>query len=377
MSTNNKPAPARPLVRCAVYTRKSTEEGLEQEFNSLDAQRESGEAYIKSQAHEGWQCVPDAYDDGGFSGGTTERPALRRLLADIAAGKIDCAVVYKVDRLSRSLLDFAKMMDVFDQHHVSFVSVTQQINSATSMGRLMLNVLLSFAQFEREIIGERTRDKIAAARRKGKWAGGHPLLGYDIDPERFKLIVNEDEAIRLRAMFALVLEYEGLIAVVEELERRGWVNKRWTTRKGRERGGRPFTATSLRKLLTNVAYLGKVRYKTEIHDGEQAALVDAETWRQVQAKLQQHGRHGGASAVPNPFGALLRGLLRCVPCGCAMTPAHSAKNGTEERVINSSVLLTNLDDNNIRIFINNPVTSPKVKDGLDSAIKLRWGSRAR
>ena len=329
MSTFNKPAPtARPIVRCAVYTRKSTEEGLEQEFNSLDAQRECGEAYIKSQTHEGWQCVPDAYDDGGFSGGNTDRPALKRLLADIAAGKIDCVIVYKVDRLSRSLLDFAKMMDVFDKHHVSFVSVTQQINSATSMGRLMLNVLLSFAQFEREIIGERTRDKIAAARRKGKWAGGHPLLGYDIDPERFKLIVNEEEAVRLRAMFALVLEYDGLIAVVEELDRRGWVNKRWTTRKGRERGGRPFTATSLRKLLTNVAYLGKVRYKTEIHKGEQAALVDAAIWQQVQAKLQQNGRHGGASAEPKPFGALLKGVVHCVPCGCAMTPAHSAKNRT-------------------------------------------------
>ena len=177
MNKPRKTAPTRPVVRCAVYTRKSTEEGLEQEFNSLDAQRECGEAYIKSQTAEGWQCLADRYDDGGYSGGSMDRPALQRLLADIEAGKIDCCVVYKVDRLSRSLLDFAKMMEVFDRHHVAFVSVTQQINSATSMGRLMLNVLLSFAQFEREIIGERTRDKIAAARRKGKWAGGHPLLG--------------------------------------------------------------------------------------------------------------------------------------------------------------------------------------------------------
>ena len=329
MSTFNKSAPTvRPIVRCAVYTRKSTEEGLEQEFNSLDAQRESGAAYIKSQTHEGWQCVADAYDDGGFSGGNTDRPALQRLLADIAAGKIDCLLVYKLDRLSRSLLDFAKMMETFETHGVSIVSVTQQINSATSMGRLMLNVLLSFAQFEREIIGERTRDKIAAARRKGKWAGGHPLLGYDIDPERFKLIVNESEADRLRAIFALVLEHEGLIAVVEELDRRGWVNKRWTTRKGHERGGRPFTKTNLHYHLTNVAYLGKVKYKDEVHDGEQAAIVDAAIWQQVQALLQQNGRHGGASAEPKPFGTLLKGIVRCVPCGCAMTPAHSAKNGS-------------------------------------------------
>ena len=327
MSTLNKSAPARPTVRCAVYTRKSTEEGLEQEFNSLDAQRESGAAYIKSQTHEGWQCVPDAYDDGGFSGGNTDRPALKRLLADIAAGKIDCAVVYKVDRLSRSLLDFAKMMDIFDKHHVSFVSVTQQINSATSMGRLMLNVLLSFAQFEREIIGERTRDKIAAARRKGKWAGGHPLLGYDIDPLRFKLLVNADEAERVRAIFALYLERPGLIAVIDELDRRGWLTKQWTTRKGRTRGGRSFTKTNLHKLLTNVTYLGKVRYKTEVHDGEQAALIDAETWKRVQDKLLQNRRATEEQATLNAFGAPLKGLLHCVPCDCAMTPAHSCKDG--------------------------------------------------
>jgi site-specific DNA recombinase len=173
-----------PLVRCAIYTRKSTEEGLEQEFNSLDAQRESAEAYVRSQAGEGWIVLPERYDDGGFTGGNMDRPALQRLLADIQAGKVDCTIVYKVDRLSRSLLDFARILETFETHKVSFVSVTQQINSATSMGRLMLNVLLSFAQFEREIIAERTRDKIAATRRKGKWSGGRPLLGFDVDPTR-------------------------------------------------------------------------------------------------------------------------------------------------------------------------------------------------
>src|SRR6202142_2100722 len=212
-------------VRCAIYTRKSTEEGLEQAFNSLDAQRESADAYIASQQQEGWTCLPERYDDGGFTGGNMERPALQRLLADIQAGRIDCVVIYKVDRLSRSLLDFARLMETFEQHQVSFVSVTQLFNTATSMGRLVLNVLLSFAQFEREIIAERTRDKIAATRRKGKWAGGRPLLGFDVDPRGGRLLVNADEAERVRAIFALYLEHEALLPVVQELERRGWANK--------------------------------------------------------------------------------------------------------------------------------------------------------
>jgi site-specific DNA recombinase len=328
MNRTRKTPSARPAVRCAVYTRKSTEEGLEQEFSSLDAQRECGEAYVKSQAAEGWQCLADRYDDGGFSGGNMDRPALKRLLADIEAGKIDAVVVYKVDRLSRSLLDFARMMEVFDRHHVAFVSVTQQINSATSMGRLMLNVLLSFAQFEREIIGERTRDKIAAARRRGKWSGGMPLLGYDVDPRGGRLLVNDDEAALVRAIFALYLEHEGLVPVVRELDRRGWATKRWVTRKGAVRGGKPFTKTSLHKLLTNVTYIGKVRYKKELHDGEQAALIDPGVWQRVQVLLRRNGRNGGA-LVRNQFGALLKGVLRCTPCDCAMTPAHTTRNGTK------------------------------------------------
>jgi len=191
MKRNGPIPPAAPkVIRCAVYTRKSTEEGLEQEFNSLDAQRETGEAYIRSQVGEGWMLLPDRHDDGGFTGGNMDRPALRRLMADIAAGNVDVVVVYKVDRLSRSLLDFARMMQAFEDHTVSFVSVTQQFNTASSTGRLVLNVLLSFAQFEREIMSERTRDKIAATRRKGKWAGGHPILGYDVDPANFKLQVS-------------------------------------------------------------------------------------------------------------------------------------------------------------------------------------------
>jgi site-specific DNA recombinase len=320
---NGTAAPSRPVVRCAIYTRKSTEEGLEQEFNTLDAQRESAEAFIKSQAHGGWTCLSEHYDDGGFTGGNMYRPALKRLLADIEADRIDCVVVYKIDRLSRSLLDFAKMMDTFERHRVAFVSTTQQFNSATSMGRLVLNMLLSFAQFEREIISERTRDKIAATRRKGKWTGGHPLLGYDVDDRR-KLVVNEDEAARVRDIFALYLEREALLPVVQELANRGWTNKRWTTRKGRQRGGRPFTKTTLHQLLSNVVYIGKVRYKSEIHDGEHAALVDPDTWHKVQAVLEHNGRRSRV-AVRTRFDALLKGLLRCVPCGCAMTPAHTRR----------------------------------------------------
>ncbi len=235
---NRKPTTAThscPTVRCAIYTRKSTEAGLEQEFNSLDAQRESAEAFIKSQTHEGWECLPERYDDGGFTGGNLDRPALQRLVADIEAGKIDCVVIYKVDRLSRSLLDFARLMETFEKHHVAFVSITQQFNTASSMGRLVLNVLLSFAQFEREIISERTRDKIAATRRKGKWSGGPPLLGYDIDARGSGLIVNEDEAVRVRAIFQMYLDYGALLPVVRELERRGWTKKRWQTRRARQR----------------------------------------------------------------------------------------------------------------------------------------------
>jgi site-specific DNA recombinase len=312
MNKHRKASPVRPAVRCAIYTRKSTEEGLEQEFNTLDAQRECGESFIKSQATEGWQCLADRYDDGGFSGGTMDRPALKRLLADIEAGKVDAIVVYKVDRLSRSLLDFVKMLEIFDRYHVAFVSVTQQINSATSMGRLMLNVLLSFAQFEREIIGERTRDKIAAARRKGKWGGGHPILGYDIDPQGMKLVINEDEAAQVRAIFELYMQHEGLVAVIAELNRRGWVNKRWVTRKGQVRGGKPFTKTSLHKLLTNVTYIGKVRYKHELHDGEQKALIAPEVWQRVQVLLRRNGRNGGA-LVRNQFNAMLKGSFAASP----------------------------------------------------------------
>jgi site-specific DNA recombinase len=327
--SRKKEKPAAPQsVRCAIYTRKSTEEGLEQEFNSLDAQREAGEAYIKSQQHEGWICLPDRYDDGGFTGANMDRPAITRLLADINAGKVNCVVVYKVDRLSRSLLDFARIMEIFDRHKVSFVSVTQAFNTASSMGRLVLNVLLSFAQFEREMISERTRDKIAAARRKGKWSGGMPILGYTV--EQTKLVVDKDEARQVRQIFEWYLEHQSLLAVVRLLHDRGWRNKRWTTRKGHTRGGRQFDKGSLHQLLTNVAYVGKVRYKDEVHQGEHRPIVDREVFDRVQALLLQNGRSGGR-AVRNKHGALLRGLLRCTACKCGMSHAFSSKGTRQYR----------------------------------------------
>ncbi len=319
-------------IRCAIYTRKSTDDGLEQEFNSLDAQREAGEAFIASQQHEGWQCLPEHYDDGGFSGGNVERPALKRLLADIKAGKIDCVVVYKVDRLSRSLLDFAKIMEVFDDHNVSFVSVTQHFNTTHSMGRLTLNILLSFAQFEREIIGERIRDKIAAQRRKGKWAGGVPVLGYDVDRSNAspKLVVNPDEAARVRTIFTLYLNLGSLLPLVDALAERSWSNKQWMTKKGAHRGGRPFEKSSLYALLTNPIYIGKIRHKTDLYDGEHEPIIDPGLFRRVQAHLKQNGRNGGI-CVRNKHGALLKQLLVCKACGRAMVHTFTGKKDRRYR----------------------------------------------
>ncbi|MCC7409672.1 MAG: recombinase family protein [Phycisphaeraceae bacterium] len=322
----------RQQVRCAIYTRKSTEEGLQQEFNSLDAQRESAEAYIAAQKHEGWTCLPDRYDDGGFTGGNMDRPAVQRLMKDIAAGKVDCVVVYKVDRLSRSLMDFARIMETFDNHHVSFVSVTQQFNTTHSMGRLTLNILLSFAQFEREIISERTRDKIAAARRKGKFAGGRPILGYDLlsSPAGPRLVVNDEEAHRVRVVFDLYLQHGALIPVVQELDRRGWRTKAWTTKGGRQVGGLPLDKNLLYRLLTNVVYVGKIRHHEEVHPGEHTAIVDEQVWQRAQAVLQHNGRTGG-TLVRNRYGALLKGLIRCAPCGCAMMHTYSAQKNRRYR----------------------------------------------
>ncbi|UCC31465.1 MAG: recombinase family protein [Phycisphaerales bacterium] len=324
--TQAKSIPRASLTRCAVYTRKSSDEGLHQEFNSLDAQREAAEAYIASQKNEGWIILPDHYDDGGYTGGNMERPALQRLLADIEAGRIDCVVVYKVDRLSRSLMDFAKILETFERHKVSFVSVTQHFNTTHSMGRLTLNILLSFAQFEREIIGERIRDKIAASRQKGKWTGGTPILGYDVDRSNGspKLVVNPAEASRVRQIFEMYLEHGTLLSVVAELNRQDWRSKVWTTRSGEHRGGLPIDKCRLHALLTNVLYVGKVRHKKEVYAGEHKAIVPADLFHQVQTRLQQN-RNASNVELRNRYGALLRRLLYCKACGRVMAHTFTSR----------------------------------------------------
>src|SRR5258707_1527547 len=313
-----------PAVRCAIYTRKSTEEGLDQDFNSLHAQREAAEAYIKSQKQLGWTLVINQYNDGGFSGGSLERPALKRLLEDIESRRLDCVVVYKVDRLSRSLLDFARLMDHFDQHAVSFVSVTQQFNTTSSLGRLTLNILLSFAQFEREIIGERTRDKMSAARRKGKWVGGTPVLGYEVDPAGGRLMINEKEGLRVRDIFALFVRHRSLSAVVAELARLRWKTKSWKSQNGKAHAGRAFAKVSLRRLLTNAVYAGKVEHRGEIYAGEHAAIVEPSVWQEVNAELLA-GRRTGPGAIRAPQNALLAGRLLCRSCQRPLIPTYTAK----------------------------------------------------
>jgi site-specific DNA recombinase len=325
MST--QPKSTGPKNRCAIYTRKSCEEGLDLEFNSLHAQRESAEAFIASQQHEGWECLPDRYDDGGFSGGSLGRPALNRLLEDIKTGRIDCVVVYKVDRLSRSLLDFSRIMETFDKHGVSFVSVTQQFNTTHSMGRLTLNILLSFAQFEREIIGERIRDKLAAQCRRGQWTGGYPVLGYDVDrSERTpKLVINTEEATKVRRIFSLYLEMKNLLPVVNELDERGWTNKLWHSKKGLPKGGRAFDKGSLHALLTNPIYCGKIKHKTDLYQGQHQAIVDQEIFDRVQAQLRENGFNRG-NRLPSKHGGLLKGLIRCPNCNVAMVHNMTKRN---------------------------------------------------
>jgi site-specific DNA recombinase len=318
------------MVRCAIYTRKSTEEGLDQDFNSLHAQREAAEAYIVSQKHLGWTLVPTHYDDGGFTGGNLDRPALKQLLEDIDARRIDCLLVYKVDRLSRSLLDFARLVDRFDQRSVSFVSVTQQFNTTSSLGRLTLNILLSFAQFEREIIGERTRDKMSAARRKGKWIGGTPVLGYDVAAGGGRLVVNDKESRRVRDIFALFAEHHSLAAVVAELVRRRWKTKSWTSQNGRAHAGRDFGKVSLRRLLTNAIYAGRVEHRGAIYAGEQASIVEPSVWQEVNAELRA-GCRTGTEATRVPQNALLAGLLVCKSCQQPMVPTYTAKPGRRYR----------------------------------------------
>jgi DNA invertase Pin-like site-specific DNA recombinase len=310
-------------TRCAVYTRVSTDERLDREFNSLDAQREAALSYIQSQKHEGWIAADDRYDDGGFSGGTMERPALQRLLRDVENGALDVIVVYKVDRLSRSLTDFARIVQVLERHNVSFVSVTQAFNTTTSMGRLTLNILLSFAQFEREVSAERTRDKIAASRKKGLWMGGTPPLSYDVVHR--KLVVNETEAKLVQMIFRRFLQLGSATKLAQELRRAGHTTKAWTTQNGTRRCGKPIDKGALYRILGNRVYLGEAVHKGTSYPGEHAAIIDRALWDKVHAILAQNTViRGNHSRAQTP--ALLKGLL-FAPGGHAMTPSHTRKVG--------------------------------------------------
>jgi site-specific DNA recombinase len=327
-------AGAAKQVRCAIYTRVSTDQGLEQDFNSLDAQYEASQAYIRSQAHAGWTLIRSKYDDGGFSGGTTERPALQRLLEDVRTGKIDIIVVYKVDRLTRSLADFAKLVELFDQHGVSFVSVTQQFNTTTSMGRLTLNVLLSFAQFEREVTSERIRDKIAASKRKGLWVGGMAPLGYDTKDR--KISVNQAEADRVRTIFRSYLKLGSLSLLMADLRSKGVVTKVRTLKTGETVGGIAFTRGPLGYLLRNRFYIGDVTFKGEVLAGEQPAIVDRDLFEGVQARLStQVTSH---EVLRTRSEALLLGRIYD-DRGHRMTPSHVRKAGIKYRYYISSALL--------------------------------------
>jgi DNA invertase Pin-like site-specific DNA recombinase len=321
---------------CAIYTRKSSEEELEQEFNSLAAQREACEAFIRSQRHEGWVLAKSRYDDGGFSGGTLERPALQHLLADIRAGRIDIVVVYKVDRLTRSLADFARLVELFDAEAVSFVSVTQQFNTTSSMGRLTLNVLLSFAQFEREVTGERIRDKIAASKKKGMWMGGNVPLGYDADERT--LVINPAEAETVRRIFALYRELGCVRRVKEEADGLGLRTKSSTTANGTERGGKPFSRGHLYTVLSNPIYTGHIAHKSELYPGQHLALIDDESWSTVRNQLAANtsaDRRKAKAAEPS----LLAGLLVDAR-GERLTPSHAVKKGRRYRYYVSAALIT-------------------------------------
>jgi site-specific DNA recombinase len=315
-------------LRCAIYTRKSSEEGLEQNFNSLHAQREACEAYVLSQKSEGWAALSAAYDDGGFSGGSMERPGLRRMMDDVAAGKIDIVVVYKVDRLTRSLADFAKMVELFDRHEVSFVSVTQAFNTTTSMGRLTLNVLLSFAQFEREVTGERIRDKIAASKKKGMWMGGSMPLGYDVVDRA--LVINNEEAGRVRALFQRYLELRSVHLLKAELDAAGDSTKAWTTTTDRRRGGAAFSRGALYYLLSNRTYLGQIVHHGEVYNGLHQPIVEQELFDRVQQVLAENRnerRNRPLVAGRSPLSGLI-----FTSDGQRMSPVHVRKgNGAVYR----------------------------------------------
>ena len=332
------PRPSTGKMRCAIYTRKSSEEGLEQAFNSLDAQREACAAFVLSQKHEGWVVLPTLYDDGGFSGGTMDRPALQRLLGDIRAGQVDVVVVYKIDRLTRSLFDFAKIVEAFDARGVSFVSITQQFNTTTSMGRLTLNVLLSFAQFEREVAGERIRDKIAASKKKGMWMGGLPSLGYDV--QNRKLVVNEEEAGTVVHIFRRYVELRSVRVLREELDAAGIRSKRRRLADGAQVGGQKLSRGALYLMLQNRIYRGEITHKGNAYPGEHPAIVDNALWDHVQAILAEN-RVDRATGVDAKQPSLLAGRI-FDESGEQLTPSHAVKKGTRYRYYVSRSLIVGI-----------------------------------
>ncbi|MEP0322135.1 recombinase family protein [Bauldia litoralis] len=352
------------LLRCAVYTRKSSEEGLEQDFNSLHAQREACEAYIASQKHEGWKALPAAYDDGGYSGGTMERPGLRALLADIASGTIDIVVVYKVDRLTRSLTDFAKIVEIFDKHGVSFVSVTQAFNTTTSMGRLTLNVLLSFAQFEREVTGERIRDKIAASKKKGMWMGGFVPIGYEAKDRTLAIV--EPEAETVRTIYRLYLERKTVDSVKQELDRLDLTTKVRPGNSGTMKGGLSFSRGHLYKILANPLYAGRIHHKGDTYDGRHPAIIDQVTWDQVQARLAANTHARSVKAYSkNP--SLLAGRLFDAG-GEALNATHANKQGKRYRYYVSASAL----NAGRRRPTDPPLPAGVAADGLRPSPQRRW-----
>lgn len=314
-------------IRCAIYTRKSTDEGLDMQFNSLDAQREACEAYIASQRHEGWKVLPKHYDDGGYSGGNTQRPALQTLLTDIALSKVDLVVVYKIDRLTRSLTDFSKMVEVFDKHGTSFVSVTQHFNTTSSMGRLTLNVLLSFAQFEREVTGERIRDKIAATKKKGMWAGGNPPLGYDVKDKA--LVVNAKEAEQVRQLYKRYLELGNAVRLKEDLDKRKIRSKARVNEQGKQWGGASFSRGALYCLLQNQTYIGQITHAGKSYPGQHKAIVSKDLWDKVQKHIQAN-KQSSKLRTRADCPSLLAGMVY-LDDGTRLTPTHTNKQGKRYR----------------------------------------------
>ena len=317
-----------PVLRCAIYTRKSTDENLDSDFNSLDAQRESGEHFIQSHARENWVIVSERYDDGAYSGATMERPALQRLIADIEAGKVDCVITYKLDRLSRSLADFTRMMEFFKERDITMVSVTQAFNTNTSSGTLMTNLLMTFASYEREVIAERIRDKVAASKKRGKYMGGVPPLGYDVDRERKRLVVNTEEAALVRFIFRRYLQLRSAVALIKELNGKGLTTKSWVTKKGVHRQGRPWNQSHIYRMLDNPIYLGKVKHKDQVYPGEHEPIIEQSLWDEVRESIGSEGK-SGARHTRTP--ALLKGIITCGHCDTGMGVTYTKKGGKRYR----------------------------------------------